>query len=222
MIETIWINTTGLDRPELLSKAMPFLTNQRKEKLGKLKNPAAIRQSAGAGILLFSALQTCGLADRLEDIQEGRYGKPFLPDSSFFFNLSHSGDMALCAFGDIPLGADIQQIRGNIPEKTAKILSALEEIYLQNQTEREQTAAFYKMWAMKESVIKWDGRGLRLPMHSIRIIQNGILADEITFFKKKLFLQRYELPGYAVSICAERRSFAKTPTEIMTKILNKY
>lgn len=222
MIETIWMNTTELDRPGFLQKAMPFFTRKRQERLGKLTNPSALRQSAGAGFLLFLALQKYGQAGRLQEIQEGTYGKPFLPDSSFFFSLSHSGDMALCAFGDAPLGADIQQIKGNIPEKTAKILCDSEVAYLRDKTEKERAAAFCQIWAMKESVLKWDGRGLRLPMQSFSTVQNGMLADEMMLGEKRLYFWRCCLPGYAVSVCAETAEFIQAPTEIMTKLLNKY
>lgn len=207
MIETIWMDTTGLENPELLEKAIPFFAEERKEHLRKLKNPFAIRLSAGAGLLLFYALKKNGLENRINDIRKGRHGKPFLPESGFYFNLSHSGSLALCAFGGADLGADIQQFKETIPQKTAKILSPQEKVFLQEKEGRAQTEAFYQIWARKESLMKWDGRGLRLPMQSFSVVQDGILVEKMIFGEKVISFQEYRLQGYAVSICAEQERF---------------
>lgn len=207
MIETIWMDTTDLENPELLKKAIPFFAEERKERLRKLKNPFAVRLSAGAGLLLFYALKKNGLESRINDIRKGQYGKPFLPESGFYFSLSHSGSLALCAFGDTDLGADIQQVKESIPQKTAKILSPQEKKYLQGKEGRAQTEAFYQIWARKESLMKWDGRGLRLPMQSFSVVQDGILVEKMIFGEKVISFQEYRLQGYAVSICAEQERF---------------
>lgn len=208
LIETIWIDTTGLEKPDLLGKSIAFFAEERKEHLRKLKNPFAIRLSAGAGLLLFYALKKNGLESRINDIRKGQHGKPFLPESSFYFNLSHSGSLALCAFGDTDLGADIQQLKETIPQKTAKILSPQEKEFLQGKEGRAQTEAFYQIWARKESLMKWDGRGLRLPMQSFSVVQDGIPVERMIFEGKVISFQEYRLQGYAVSICAEQRQFS--------------
>lgn len=213
MIETIWMDTTGLENPEFLEKAVPFFAEERNERLKMLKNPFAIRLSAGAGLLLFYALKKNGLESRINDIQKEQHGKPFLPESGFYFNLSHSGSIALCAFSKTDLGADIQQIKETVPQKTTKILSPQEKEFLQGKEGRAQTEAFYRIWARKESLMKWDGRGLLLPMQSFSVVQDGIFIESMIFEKKEIFFHEYRLPGYAVSICVEQRLFSDDESE---------
>ncbi len=213
LIETIWMDTTGLENPELLEKAIPFFAEERIERLRKLKNPVAIRLFAGAGLLLYYAMKKNGLDNKINDIQKERYGKPFLPESGFFFNLSHSGSLVLCAFGNINLGADIQQVKETIPQKTEKILSSQEKKFLQAKEGRAQTEAFYQIWAQKESLMKWDGRGLRLPMQSFSVVQDDIPVERMIFEEKAVFFHQYRIPGYAVSICAEQRLFPNGESE---------
>lgn len=220
MIETVWMDTAEWTEKEL-TKAMPFLTSERKGRLNKLKNPSAFRLSVGAGLLLYFALRKNGLQNRVDEIQKGIHGKPFLPDSGFFFNLSHSGNIALCAFGDIDLGADIQQIKKSIPQKTAKILSPQEKEYLKAKEGRGQVEAFYKIWARKESLMKWDGRGLRLPMQTFSVIQDNTLVNELTFEGKTISFHEHRLPGYAVSICWEEEPFYDSQNTICDKSIKK-
>lgn len=204
LIETVFMDTTGLENPQLLEKALPFFAEERKERIRKLKNPSAARLSAGAGLLLYFALEKNGLADKLEEIQTGRHGKPFLSESGFFFSLSHSGSLALCAFGDAALGADIQQIKEPIPQKTSKIFSSQEKEYLLSKEGRGRVEAFYKIWTRKESLMKWDGRGLRLPMQGFSVVQNDMPVSVMAFEGKTVFFRDYKLPGYVISICVEQ------------------
>lgn len=55
--------------------------------------------------------------------------------------------------------------------------------------------------------MKWDGRGLRLPMQSFSVVQDGILVEKMIFGEKVISFQEYRLQGYAVSICAEQERF---------------
>lgn len=220
MIETVWLDTSEWTKEEL-EKAMPFLTSKRKERLDKLKNSSAFRLSAGAGLLLYAALEKNGLQNKLDKIQYGAHGKPFLPDSGFFFNLSHSGSIALCAFGDVDLGADIQQIRERIPQKTAKILSSQEKEYLLSKEGRGQAEAFYQIWARKESLMKWDGRGLRLPMQTLNVVQNGELVNELIFEGKTVLFHEYSFYGYAVNVCWEKEPFSAQKNTNCDKSIKK-
>lgn len=88
------------------------------------------------------------------------------------FNLSHSGDWAVCAVGRRgPLGVDIELLR---PLKNAAGLArryfAPAEVAawesLAELGEAELLAAFFRCWTRKEAYLKALGDGLRAPLDS--------------------------------------------------------
>ena len=109
----------------LYEKGKTLLSAERRMYIEKLKNPKTARLSLGAGVLLFFALQKCNYTEQLEKIKKTPLGKPYLKGIDFQFNLSHSGTYALCAYSNRNIGADLQQIKEKLPEKTEKILSNL-------------------------------------------------------------------------------------------------
>lgn len=109
----------------------------------------------------------------------GDYGKPSLSPSTELpathsdrchFNLSHSGELALCAFSDHrPVGIDIEKL---------KPISHLESMMARCLLEKEQAAvnaaqnpleAFLQHWTCKEAYLKAIGMGLSQSMQTVEI-----------------------------------------------------
>lgn len=96
------------------------------------------------------------------DIAANENGKPYLtaaPD--VHFSLSHSAAWAVCAVSDHPVGVDIQQCRSFKPNIADRFFHPDEVQYLSSLSPAERENAFYTLWALKESYVKADGRGLR-------------------------------------------------------------
>lgn len=101
--------------------------------------------------LLESVFDRYNIKDRT--LKYGEYGKPYLASGDLFFNLSHCDDMVVCAVFDKEVGVDIQRIefrehairKACQPDEAATIKTPED---------------FTKMWALKESFAKCDGRGL--------------------------------------------------------------
>lgn len=199
-------------------KGLQMLSDARRKKVEELKNPQAARLSLGAGVLLSMAMAQYPLSKQQREICYGAHGKPYLPNAAFHFSLSHSDAAALCAFGTEPIGADLQKIKPELPRHTARIVSEEEKDYLDGLPQEERTLAFYRLWAKKESLMKWDGRGLRLPMQKLSFVKAGQLTNEILFEGKRLFLREYTdfLPEYAISICSASADFSPTIKKILT------
>ncbi|MGN1231626.1 MAG: 4'-phosphopantetheinyl transferase family protein [Anaerotignum sp.] len=221
MAEILYINVGILKEEALFAQGMSLISAERKEKILQFQNPSTVRLSLGAGVLLRIALEKCGLSDKIEQIQTGPYGKPYLQQEDFHFSLSHSGDYAICAFSHVQIGADLQQIKEKIPLRTRKILSSTEKAYLEKLPDTERIQAFYRLWAMKESLIKWDGRGLRLPLEKLSFVADDILQDRIFFEDKVLHFKEYHhlLPGYTICLCSEDGIFPEHITEITAESL---
>ena len=223
MTEVFYMDSSIFAEEEWRQKGFSMISSERRAKLKKMKNSSHICQSLGAGVLLRLALEECGLGERIEQIKTGTHGKPYLEDTAFHFSLSHSGAYAVCAFSDTSIGVDLQQVKETIPRQTSRILTDAERAYLEVLPEGERNLVFYRIWARKESLLKWDGRGLRLPMERFSLIQDGILTDAISFEGKKLYFREYTrlLPKYALCLCDAAGNFPETIKEITAESLTK-
>lgn len=97
-------------------------------------------------------------------------GKPYAKGLPVEFNISHSGDMVVCAVDDKPVGIDIEKIRP-IDLKVAKHICTDDElIYLFGYTPTEQDfvyttdqgllTRFFQLWTAKEAYGKCTGAGV--------------------------------------------------------------
>jgi 4'-phosphopantetheinyl transferase len=96
------------------------------------------------------------------------YGKPSLSAEPWLsFNISHSGDWAICAFAQgRRVGVDIELIRRELGEETIaeRFFSPREVADLRSLPADEQPAAFFRCWTRKEAFVKARGEGLSLPL----------------------------------------------------------
>jgi len=96
----------------------------------------------------------------------GRYGKPALcgvPDTKIRFNLSHSGDVALCAVARAcEVGVDIEQIQPTdiIGGVAGQFFSAEEQRLVAELDVDAQAEAFTRIWVRKEACLKAAGLGI--------------------------------------------------------------
>lgn len=115
----------------------------------------------------------------------GEHGKPRLVRGSdgagdvppFFFNLSHSGGLALCAVGQIgEIGVDIERIRPlSYPGSLARDHLSPEERRLRSDWETPAARPeFFRIWARKESILKAAGLGLSRPLGRVDTIRGEL------------------------------------------------
>lgn len=152
--------------------------------------------------LLAEALVRYALCDKYSFKYEkiifgySKYGKPLLAsDNNIHFNLSHSGEWVVCAIGDTLMGIDVEEMRNTQLPSVCKSFSEQEIQFLDNMPKENQVEAFYRIWTLKESFVKYNGFGLSYPFESfsldfcnqkIRLIQNDRLNLDISFISKKV------------------------------------
>lgn len=121
-------------------------------------------------------------------------GKPRIAGQDrFYYNLSHSGNRVVIAWGDSPVGVDVQQMHMD---------SGREDLAMRFFTEHEQTyifdspdnrsERFFRVWTGKESYLKYLGTGLRKSLNSF-----SIFSAEISSMLKSWYLE----DDYCVSLC---------------------
>ncbi len=101
-----------------------------------------------------------GLDGEMIKIERNAHGKPYLPEHpKIFFNISHSGEYAACAFASISIGLDLQQHRRAAWEHMAKRYFSAEDQKRLAAAENPETL-FFRIWTEEESYGKWRGTGL--------------------------------------------------------------
>ena len=87
------------------------LSGERQKKIRQFRHAKGRALSLGAGLLLDYGLSRYGLRERDVAMVYGADEKPYLRDyPELFFNLSHSGTMAMAAFSEREIGCDVEQI----------------------------------------------------------------------------------------------------------------
>ena len=110
-------DTLPLEDEKIFSQMLPFITEDRKNKIVQLKKKEDRCRSLAAGILLEYALREYGISLLPGKMQQmvltfGENGKPVLKENiGIYFNLSHSGRYVAGVFSDSEVGIDVEQIR---------------------------------------------------------------------------------------------------------------
>ncbi|MBH5337726.1 4'-phosphopantetheinyl transferase superfamily protein [Streptomyces pactum] len=89
------------------------------------------------------------------------HGRPAVPGTPLHFNMSHAGDLVLFAFGDAPIGADVEKFQS--PETVAQVTASLharERAELAGLPAADRPVAFARCWTRKEAYLKGLGTGL--------------------------------------------------------------
>lgn len=165
-------------------------------------------------VLLNKIFEKKGLPVPIET-EKNRYGKPFLKEyPSLHFNGSHSGDYLVCALSKNPVGVDVQRV-----DRTKRIMPLAQRFMtlgevrgLERLEDERRTQAFYRLWAQKESYMKYRGLGFALPLNAFEIQEadkEWRIIDK-DHFTGEVFLRRLELsPDYELWVCGEEPEVRK-------------
>lgn len=115
------------------------------------------KESLLGRLLLYRTLEERGISEFQVQYKNGE--KPVLiSEKKLYFNISHSADFVALAISDNEVGCDVQEIRPYNP-KVAK------RNYCENETKliedsEDKSDMFIRMWALKESILKFTGKGI--------------------------------------------------------------
>ena len=150
-----------------------------------------------------------GLLEQLHEVLDlkmyySENGKPYLQDYSLYFNLSHSGNYAVCAVSPREVGVDIQeQKQVNLERLAKRFFSEEEQSFLKAcANEKEQCKLFYQLWTRKEAYGKLTGEGIAAVIDKNMLLIGGREPSVAgTEDDSPLFWQEWELDGYAITLC---------------------
>lgn len=107
------------------------------------------------------------------DIARTVNGKPYAVGNPLFFSLSHSGERAVVALSDSPVGVDLEFYRRE--PRHPHLLARM--------TERERTELcgderkFYRNWVVKEAFIKMRGGTLAHDLKKLEYVGGQLYCD---------------------------------------------
>ncbi len=162
------------------------------------------QQSFTASLLLDEAIARCyPSVPRPLDIAVHEGGKPYLTAAPHVhFSLSHSRTWVVCAVSDHPVGVDIQQCRSGRSGVAERFFHPDEVRYLSSLPPDERETAFYTLWALKESYVKADGRGLRL-LRQFCVDIAGQPPKITVGTPCSLFAPEFPDPAYKLGVCVQ-------------------
>ncbi len=150
----------------------------------------------------------------------GPFGKPRLaPRSdpeSLSFNLSHSGALAVFAFGrDRKLGVDVELLdcKTDVHEVSNQFFTSQEVADIMARPPHEQHVRFLEFWTRKEALVKALGRGLSTALREFDVSTIGDapdharplwLAHPTTSWSVRQFVPA---PGYIAALAASGGAF---------------
>ncbi len=123
-----------------------------------------------------------------KDLVFSEYNKPMLKEHPFQFNISHSGDIAICIISDVAeVGIDIEQMKEIKIEdfKFQMVENEWNKLIASDST----THAFFDYWTQKEAVLKANGKGLSIPLNSFVVNESTCNIGEDDFYLKNIHVK---------------------------------
>jgi 4'-phosphopantetheinyl transferase len=175
----IWgIHVPGvLDRLDVLHAV---LCEKEREKAARFHRAADRHASIAArGALRILLSGYTGIPAAGIDFHYSETGKPHVADSDVDFNVSHSGDWVVLAFGrNRNIGIDVERIKRDMEVLpiASRYFTPEEAALIENAEDRH--TMFFQLWARKEAYVKACGSALFRELSSFAIpIENGDLPE---------------------------------------------
>lgn len=163
-----------------------------------------LQSTMGRALLAYQLKKELGIDYSQVHEVYSEFAKPSIAEiEGVCFNISHSGGWVVCAFGKEKAGVDIEQVRP-IKKRMPKLFLSPEE-FMEWNNAKNCEAFFYELWVLKESYCKYTGKGLHLPMNTIRFYRdsNGILKVKAD---GRVCCKVYPIDeGYKMAVCSEEK-----------------
>lgn len=138
-------------------------------------------------------------------LEGGEHGKPFFVEyPQIHFSVSHSGTYWCCAFAPNQVGLDIQQIQSAEKCPPARMARIAERFF--HPSEREYLlhgGSFFRVWAAKESYVKYTGEGITQNFASFAVADANGLLPVVMGAGRAAVVRSYILhPAYELCVCS--------------------
>ena len=175
MIDLYTIRVDAEQAFALNARLMEYVSEQRKLSANRFKKAIdAHRSIIGELIARIAICRSLQVANHALAFGRNAYNKPLLVHPpGYHYNISHAGDWVVCAFGNQPVGIDVEFMKPIAFDIAGRFFSAQEFDRLNRLEESEKLTYFYRIWTLKESYVKAVGKGLSIPLDSFSVRLEG-------------------------------------------------
>ena len=191
--------------------ALEIVGDGRRRKVLRYKNENAARLSLAAGLAFVDGINSLGIGNGDAAVTEADVGddteelpKTYVINNAdggnpVYYNISHSGELAVCGFSEKRIGVDLECIDDRDNRPVIKRFFKSEQDYIL-EDENGIAERFFRVWTMKECFLKCIGVGLSgldelpelIPAKALVIEHRG----ERYSFRQELYKGKY-----VISIC---------------------
>lgn len=207
MVEIYGINineSLGMNNIQSLIKHISPARRERAMRLYRIQD--SYRSVLGEILVRYAICYKSGCLNKEIEMRFTTGQKPkLLFPTDLFFNISHSGDWVVCALSSNTVGVDVEYMQKVNLQIAKSFFSSSEYRFILNQdSEEEFQKRFYRVWTLKESYVKADGRGLLLPMKSFSILfdEDCIFVDTENRLKNCNFKTFQIGDDYIAAVCS--------------------
>lgn len=191
---------------ELFFEKLEKATEKRRTRVERVRDNLSKAELLMAEVLRDYAIKSVfGIEE--PNITLGKDGKPLLTgETDKFFNVSHSGEMVVCAVSDTECGVDIEGTLHphDLMNISNRFFSAAEQsavIMSANPNE-----AFCRLWTIRESYVKMRGCGFSIGLTSLKcdfhrgkasITESGVPQTDAVFYEIK------DIPNFRACLCTK-------------------
>lgn len=178
----------------------PFVDSEKMNQISKfLRKEDRYRSLAGQILVRYIIINNLRIENNHIIFKKNQFGKPYLDNyKDFKFNISHGGHWAVCGADYSEIGIDVQEVIKNPDSIASKCLTEREFLEYNKLSPNKRIEMFHTAWTMKESYIKYKGKGLSIPMNKFEIDKNLMQVhfscySEPCYFKEYLIEREYKL-----------------------------
>ena len=145
-----------------LDRCVALMRHQRRAQVAKMGNLQVRRRTIlGEWMAKTSISEHTGIPIEQIVLNHDAHGKPYVVGPNLHFNVSHSGDLVVCAVNEKPVGIDIEQVRPLEMRLADRVCTESDAAYLNEaETDEERLERLYRLWTAKEAYFKWKGTGI--------------------------------------------------------------
>lgn len=202
--KTYYLNFSSLRSEEAIERYMNVITPDRQNRIQTTKRTETKASLLGAGLLLKAVLKKEYDLDDFT-VETNEFGKPYLKERpEIRFNLSHSGDFAVCTVSDTDCGVDIENTTA--PHEAMGVANRFfsRNEYAAMMLSPNPNEAFCRLWTLRESYVKMRGKGFAIGLSTLRCdFHRGVCSiyEEHILQQDAYFREIKNIPGYRVSVC---------------------
>lgn len=127
-------------------------------------------------------------------------GKPYFTEGKLQFNVSHSGEYLAIAISENPVGVDIQEPKQIKEGMFKKVVHPKEQSLIGADRQKD----FLRLWTLKESFVKAEGKGLRISLKDYYFEKENE-RYLVNYYGQRMpwtfNIEETRIEGYLISVC---------------------